>query len=62
MSDRAIVFVFDLDGVLIQCNGYKRAFVDTLKTIIQQMGLGDLAPVESTTPYLNRAESAANGT
>ena len=48
MGDRAAIFIFDLDGVLIECNGYIRAFIETVKTIAQRMGLGEYAPEASS--------------
>jgi hypothetical protein len=48
MGDRVAIFIFDLDGVLIECNGYIRAFIETVKTIAQRMGLEEYAPETSS--------------
>jgi hypothetical protein len=48
MADGAVIFIFDLDGVLIECNGYIRAFIDTVKTITRRMGLEKYSPNASS--------------
>jgi len=44
MSD---VFLFDIDGVLIQAHGYLRALQDTVAYFSQQLGVGEHPPTEA---------------
>ena len=41
MKKRIVVFISDMGGVLIQCRGYIQAFIDTLKTTREHMGLAN---------------------
>ncbi len=41
------LFLFDVDSVLVEANGYLRALQDTVRHFSRQMGLGDHAPTEA---------------
>lgn len=41
------LFLFDIDGVLVEARGYLRALQDTVAHFARQMGLGDHAPSEA---------------
>lgn len=42
------IFLFDLDGVLVQPGGYRAALRATVNYLTNQLGLGDLAPDDDT--------------
>lgn len=46
MSNRLPVFLIDLDSVLIEPRGYRKAIQSTLAYFTERMGLGDLYPGE----------------
>jgi hypothetical protein len=48
MGDRAIIFIFDLDGVLIECKGYIRTIIETVQTLIRRMGFKRYSPDASS--------------
>ena len=42
------VFLFDLDGVLVQPGGYRAAVRATVNYFAKQLGLGNIAPADET--------------
>jgi hypothetical protein len=45
-SEKTIIMLFDLDGVLIRPIGYRRAFYDTARFFLRQAGLENLVSIE----------------